>query len=465
MTTSLAPDAWESEGRRVADALDGLGSAVVVSDDAAAGALVALGIGRAHARRRRVAIADLIGEEPTLQALVPEDAEHGIVDALTYGVSLSKIAYPIDPAQNLYILPSGAGPLDHDAMLRSERWHRLAASFEEAGALLLVVAPPRTVAPEALDTLIAATGGAVTVGSAYVADEKRILARVTAPAGADSAANVERSAATITDEIAEIPAGTQAPAGKAAVSDSADDLVPIERADARVRSPLVTWALIAVVALALAVAVYWVWSRGRATGAAAAAQADSTSTPADAGAGAGTLTGDPADLAPTNVADSAGSSAYVVVLANLGDSASAALRMAGDVGALPAATLSPVLLGRESALWYRVTAGAYSSRARADSLLRALRARTELEAQSGEVIRAPISVRLTPPGDVAGDPVAFAQELRASGVATFLLRAADGTTVVYAGAFETPGQAAPFLSKLRTAGINAVLAYRMGNVF
>jgi hypothetical protein len=51
----------EAEGRRIATALDECGSAIVVGDDPAGAAEVALGIARAQARRRRVAVVDLIG--------------------------------------------------------------------------------------------------------------------------------------------------------------------------------------------------------------------------------------------------------------------------------------------------------------------------------------------------------------------------------------------------------------------
>ncbi|MDQ6829554.1 MAG: hypothetical protein M3081_11860, partial [Gemmatimonadota bacterium] len=152
---------WEAEGRRIAEDFDGVTSAVIVSADPAAAAQVALGIARVQARRRRVAIADMIGEVAPLQSLLPRDAAHGIVDSFVYGVSLSKIAYPIDPAQNLYIMPSGPGPLDHASLLPSERWGKLASGFKEVDALLMVVAPYDA---DGLDELVAVTDGVVTVG-------------------------------------------------------------------------------------------------------------------------------------------------------------------------------------------------------------------------------------------------------------------------------------------------------------
>src|SRR5919199_1793626 len=100
-TTPPPADRWEAAGRRIAGTLDNRAAAVVIGEDTAAAAQVALGIGRVQARRRRVAVGDLVGEEPMLQSLVPADAEYGLADTFLHGVSLGHVAYPIDPAHNL----------------------------------------------------------------------------------------------------------------------------------------------------------------------------------------------------------------------------------------------------------------------------------------------------------------------------------------------------------------------------
>ena len=72
--------------------------------------------------------------------------------------------------------------------------------------------------------------------------------------------------------------------------------------------------------------------------------------------------------------DSTGAAFYsvdVVMLNSLGD---AGRHLSDRVGALPAATFSPVLLGSDSARWYRVVVGAWPEQREADSALTALRA-------------------------------------------------------------------------------------------
>ena len=91
-----AQDRWEEEGRRIAPSLDSVAAVVVIGEDPDAAAAVALGVGRVQSRRRRVAIADLVGEVAPLQSLVRGDDPHGIVDSFLYGVSLNRIARPIE---------------------------------------------------------------------------------------------------------------------------------------------------------------------------------------------------------------------------------------------------------------------------------------------------------------------------------------------------------------------------------
>ncbi|MGZ8414760.1 MAG: hypothetical protein ACXW05_18690, partial [Gemmatirosa sp.] len=153
---------WHDEGRRVASALDAVGSALVVGRDPEIAAWVALGIARAQAERRRVAIADLVGEVGPLQALVDQDDDpHGISDSFLYGVSLNKIARPADAAGNLFLLPSGSEAVAVEEIFRSDRWRRLASGFREVDALLLLVAHADT---PGLDALATSVDGVVIAG-------------------------------------------------------------------------------------------------------------------------------------------------------------------------------------------------------------------------------------------------------------------------------------------------------------
>ena len=80
---------WTEEGRRIGVTLDAFHAVIVVGIDPVATAETALGIARVQAVHRRVAVGDLLGEAPPLQALVSGDDPHGLVDSFLFGVSLS----------------------------------------------------------------------------------------------------------------------------------------------------------------------------------------------------------------------------------------------------------------------------------------------------------------------------------------------------------------------------------------
>jgi len=180
MTTPLGPilSHWEAEGYQHATALDSCAGAVVIGENPSTAAEVALGIARVQARRRRVAVADTVGELAPLEDLVPMDAPYGLVDSFFYGVSLNKIAHTVDPAKNLIIFPSGATPIDHEALLGSDRWAKLLDGFRAAEGLLLVVAPAES---SALASLIQVMDGVVLVGNVAAAPGTRVLAHARLP--------------------------------------------------------------------------------------------------------------------------------------------------------------------------------------------------------------------------------------------------------------------------------------------
>jgi hypothetical protein len=116
---------------------------------------------------RRVAVGDLFGEAPPLQALVNEDDAHGIVDSFLFGVSLNRIARQVPDSGELFIMPSGTAPIDPDELFAHPRWKRLAAGFREVGALLVLVAPAEA---SHLKELVESTDGAIIVGDVVPAD-------------------------------------------------------------------------------------------------------------------------------------------------------------------------------------------------------------------------------------------------------------------------------------------------------
>ncbi|HEX7937887.1 MAG TPA: hypothetical protein VF483_02780, partial [Gemmatimonadaceae bacterium] len=83
---------WEAAGRGLSGTFDRLNSIVVVGSDENATALVALGIARQQARRRPVALGDLLGDAEPIQSLAPSDDPHGLADVFEYGVSMDRVA-------------------------------------------------------------------------------------------------------------------------------------------------------------------------------------------------------------------------------------------------------------------------------------------------------------------------------------------------------------------------------------
>jgi hypothetical protein len=380
-----------------------------------------------------VAIGDLVGEVPPLQAFVHGEDYHGIVDSFLYGVSLNKIAHAVDETGSLFILPSGSEPVLQAEIYTSDRWRRLASGFREVGALLLLVAPAD--APGLAD-LIETLGGAVIVGNAaaLLPPETRVIAMASAPA---------------------------AYTGRRPVTPEAD-VTPAEATEAAVappprrswRTPLIAAATIAAAGLG----AYLLFGGGSGAGA-----------PADSAAAAGAATPRPSSAAPrleaANPHDSLVATSYSVevVLANTVAGANDRLQTRSGQPRLPAGTLSPLLVGGDNARWYKVTAGAFETREGADSLLAKLRRDGMLDATQGAVVRAPLAFLLET--DVPAELVQ--SQLRAytsPGVAPYALVNATGYANIYAGAFETPEQAALLAETLQAARLAPILVYRTGRM-
>lgn len=437
---------WEEIGRDGSDALDGAFSVVVVSADPEAAAHAALGLGRAQARRRRVAIADLVGDVGPLRALVPDEDAHGIVDSFHYGVSLNKIARQIDGIGNLYVMPSGTEPLDHEELLRHERWRRLTSGFREVEALLLLVVP---LDADGLGTLIEVTDGVVTVGP--VADHL--------PAGAPVLAQLVAPHELLPPELPDEPAAAPE-VGRPSLESLRER---IGQATTAPRSPR-RWLAPAAALLALLLAgagAGWVYLRRDVAPAPAAAAPRDTAAPALAAVPA------PRDTAPelaiANPDDSAAAAAWTVMTGLHNTEAGATLRARDDFRELPLSTYSPMVPAGDTVRWYRVTVGLFPERAAADSLHRSMRARGLLGATGGEVVRAPLSLVVQDSVPAAGAAAAVARWI-ARGVPAFAAVDDGGRARIYAGVFETPEQASVLAMSLSAAGVTPVLAYRIGRM-
>ena len=426
------PVAWEDAGRQIASLLGSYSAVVVTSSDSVAAAHVALGIARAEATHRRVVVGDLVGDIPSLRSLVGDEDPHGITDSFLYGMSLNKIGYAVEGAENLYIMPSGTDPLIDEEIFRSARWTKLAAGFAEAGALLLLVAPSES---RGLGELIDQIDGAVLVKDADLpaAPAALLLARVASP--------------TPTLKI------------------------PLHRITARAASwkqqrwfypvlGVIVFVLIASLGLALMLARVGQSARLPAP-VPVAAKPVPAPTPPPPRPAPETLHVAP----PTNVNDSASAAAFTVemLVANTAEGANLFVRKNG--AALPAAAVSPVPIDPERSTWYKVTAGAYTRKYQADSLLFALRNSGVLTDSAGSVTTTPLALvvdSVPSQGGIVDALHAAVEKYTVRGLSVYALMQDDGGALIYAGAFARADQSAGLVRTLRGAGLNPVLVYRTG---
>lgn len=416
------PVAWEDAGRQIATLLGSYSAIVITSGDPIAAAHVTLGLARAEAVRRRVVVADLVGDLPPLVTLLADDDVHGISDTILYGASINKVARPVEGTQNLFVVPAGTEPVVSEEVFASERWRRIAAGFSGSGGLLLLVASSDS---PGLGALIDQVDGAVVVRDTNIpaAPAALILARVPSPT-----------------RTLKVPF-----------------LRDVEIAPLRWKrmAPLI----IAPVLLAILVAAALVVRARRPPDAA----------PRRAPPPVAIATPAPRDTVlvapPVNAADSLEASLFAVELlvANTPEGANFVVRK--DKASLPAATIAPIPIGPERATWYKVVAGAYTRRSQADSLLRALRTAKILKDSAGSVVRVPLALLVDSVESQGGITEALAVSVGKyadRGLAVYPLIQSDGGARLYAGAFERPNDAAELLKTLQGAGLQPVLVYRTG---
>jgi len=132
--------------------------------------------------------------------------------------------------------------------------------------------------------------------------------------------------------------------------------------------------------------------------------------------------------------------------------------------ALRDATVSPVIVGGSTIVWYKVVAGASHDRAGADSLLAALRHDGLVRGEEGRVVRVPYALVIADNVDRSKAPDLHDSWVR-RGFNPYLLVQGDGALRLLAGAFETPAQAAPLASALRAEGVAPLLAFRTGRTY
>ncbi len=432
----LPPEVWADEGQRIAPALRDVAAAIVTGRDPAAAAAVALGIARAHAPERRVAVADLVGN---IALLTPQPDQIGLLECLRDGAPISEIGQPWADVPEVYVLPSGRGTINERWVFESARWERLVAGFREMDALLLLVTPPDA---RGLAALIARVDGVVAV-DLPPRDVRAwpLLATVDHPE----------------PELPPIPVRRASPMAEESI-----EAAPNRRGRGR-------WILATVALVAVAASAGLSWWR---------AQPLPTPEPArlDPAVLTESLTADsvpPAieesliemTLGPlVNPSDSAIASEFAVELVAANTLLSANSRLASLTDSAPAKTVAPVVRGTAVRPWFHALVGAWTERRDAEMWLAAQRAAGSVKATAGRVVSVPYALLLEDslaPSELAAAVARWEQ----SGVRAYGLLQVNGRVRVFAGAFESAGHAGWLASMLRESGATPLLAYRTGRMF
>ncbi len=425
---------WEDEGSRIAGELSDVSAVLVMGLNADASARVALGIARAESTKRHVALGDLIGDLAPLYAVAGGDDAFGLTDCLRQQLPLNDIARKAPDSDSLFILPAGSPPVSSHDIIAHERWPKLVNGFAKAGALLVLVTEPD--AP-GIATLEAATSGVVLVGGPVPgAKGFRVLATANAPSA-------------VRAEPAPRPSGV------------------------KFRRAVFVCAALGL----LASAGWYAWQRN---GAATVVEPATSASPVPKASAPEAAQATQAPVAtaaipltdtvrlsdPVNPADSSSTAAFAVevMAANTLAGANSFLANNAKSGALSGATVSPVAVGGSANVWYKVVAGVSHARAGADSLLARMRRDGIVRQGDGRVVKVPYAVLMDYHLDVAkAKDVEMSPKFRA--FSPYHLLQQDGTVSTFAGAFETPAQAAPLISALRAAGFSGVVAFRTGRTF
>jgi len=449
---------WTEEGRRIGVTLDAFHAVIVVGVDPVATAETALGIARVQAIHRRVAVGDLLGEAPPLQSLVAGENPHGLVDSFLYGVSLTRIAQQVPDAGELFVMPTGTSPPDYDEIFPNTRWRRLIAGFREVGALLIICAPAD--APHVHD-LVDVSDGVVIVG------------------------DVVPPEVSVAQSLAWIRPRRAAPshAAEPVAAEGVPAVSPTAPAAAAGGGGRPKWLIPAALAAVLAIILFWgvgkiserraieraaadsaaraLAERVRVTDSIARERRDSIVADSVSRAEAGGAAVDSFPVySPANPQDAASAAGYAVLLSRYNAKSSAILELNSRFARLPAATY-----GMESpSRFYQTLAGAFVTRAGADSLLAQLRARRTLGQGFGSVDNFPLAF-LVDSGVPAREATPRIARYTARGLPVYGLRQPNGVVRLYYGAYTNPEQAALAVPALRDAGIRPLLVYRIGRVF
>jgi hypothetical protein len=447
-----AGSSWEEEGARLSPLLDDVYATVIAGTDSDIAASIAIGIARAQGARRRVAIADLIGESRPLEALITGDDPHGVSDSFLYGVSLNKIARPIDDTGAVFLMPSGTESVANEQVYANERWRRLAAGFHQVGALLLIVAVPGT---PGFAELCGFIGAIMPVGATTFPMPPGV--RLIAPAPAPP------------------PPGPAVPTPKRESTARARAIAAENDATRRRRTISLVLGLAAVAVVLGIVLKPYLPAPLLAMFSGAAAGTDTTSLVRSTAQPVDSLSDSARAVAKDSAAAVAEPNRPPLEIANPGDSVRAAryaiffatanspegARPDEYVMTLPGVAMS--IVPEDGMNWYRVTVGASASQRVMANMLNTLRARKVI-GPSGDVIEVPFAFKLEDSVSQANllDRIA---DYAKDGIMAYALRQPNGQSVLFTGAFESPTQASVLGDSLYKVGITPVLVYRTGRAY
>lgn len=453
----LPPEVWADEGRRSAPQLSDVAAAVVIGRDAEAAAAVALGLAKACAGERRVAVADLIGG---VALLTPLDDQPGLLECLRDGTPVSEIGQSLADTPDVYLLPAGRGPIAERWVFESARWERLVGGFREVDALLLLVA--QAGAP-GLERLIERVDGVVAVDlPPAVLRTLPLIATIDHP-------EPELPPLPGTPAPGSLPAVPAAPRRRLRGRYVIGAALLLLAAGIGLRGPItgvatqVVRALGGTASTADTLAALSGDTVGGALGGAAAAGAAG---PADSLAATVGMAPDALDFALgpiVNPDDSAAALRFSVelVAANSLSGANSGLTSRGDPYPIP--TVAPVLLGSAPTVWYRAMVGAWATKAEAEAWLERERALGLVRSNVGRVVETPWALQLFEgPREEA---LVQTAQLDREDVRVYVLETTDGRVRLMAGAFESASQALWFAAQLHGRGLTPQLAYRTGRTF
>lgn len=396
---------------------------VIEGLDATATTRAALRLARSESSGRDVIVADLWGDLPELEQLAGDHDIHGVSDVLLFGVSLSRVTRRVSDDDRLFVITSGNDVVARQPLLESDRWDSIFDQARANASLLVLVCRGDT---PGIESLTRKADAVISPRSMTPSEELR----------AQPGPDVQRAP----------PESGQSPADTAH--------------NAALPRDVHRWPMILLLVLTGVGALLLFFSgSGKSIRDSVLARLSGRASVA------ATL---PADSSPDvpaprilNPRDSAQSSMYAVEIAVLNTRAGADMRLA-ELSDIPGSTISPVASSGGDT-WYRVLAGALTTRERAAALQSELRARELQFAEGDRIVRLPIALRLGmyPPDHEASAVEGLARYI-SLGIPAYLLAQNDGSLLIFAGAFENAEQARGLGEICAGKGISPRYVYRTG---